>query len=118
LRNPNVLVADADGFRGLDFNKNKSVATVTEKGAYVLLKQVDLNSLKSLTVAGTDRTGCGAFEVRLDSADGNPVAKSVTSDNGARSLTARLAETTGKHDVFIVFNDAGSRITSITVADK
>lgn len=118
LRNPNILIADADEFQGLDFNGNKSVATVKEKGGYVLLKQIDLSGLKGLTISGTKRNGCGAFEVRLDKPDGSPVTKSVTSATGDNSLTAQLSETTGKHDVFIVFNEAGGKITSITAKNK
>ncbi len=118
LRNPNILIADADEFQGLDFNGNKSVATVKEKGSYVLLKQIDLSGLKGLTISGTKRNGCGAFEVRLDKVDGTPITKSVTAANDDNSQTAPLAEMTGKHDVFIVFNEAGGRITSITAKNK
>lgn len=118
LRNPNIPVAEADGFKGLDFNGSKSVATVKEKGGYILLKQIDLNGLKSLTVAGTGQKGCGAFEVRLGNADADAVARSAASDNSAKALTAQLAGTTGRHDVFIVFSEPDSRITSITVSNK
>ncbi len=118
LRNPNILIADADESQGIDFNGNRSVATVKEKGGYVLLKQIDLSGLKDLTISGTKRNGCGAFEVRLDKMDAAPVIKSVTSATEDNSLTAQLAGTAGKHDVFIVFNEAGGKITSITVKNK
>jgi cytochrome c len=118
LRNPNIPIADADETHNLDFSSNKAVATVKEKGAYVLLKQIDLSGVKSLTLTGTAKKQSGAFEVRLDNADGNSVSKSVTPDTAGNSSTIQLAETTGKHDVFIVFNEPGSKITAITVKNK
>jgi cytochrome c len=118
LRNPEIRIADADGLRGMELSGNKDVAAVKEKEAYVLLKQVDLSGLKGIMIAGAEERGCGAYEVRLDSAEGNLLGRSGATENGAKTLSAPLAEARGKHDLYIVFTEPGGRISSITVKDE
>lgn len=118
LRNPNILIADADASSGMEFHRNKSVAVIKEKGAYVLLKQIDLSGLKSLAIAGSEGKGSGGFQVRLDKTDGQLIGQSAISGNASHVDAAQLSEVSGKHDVYIVFNEEGGHITSLTVNDR
>lgn len=118
LRHPEIAIADADKLEGVTFNHDRNLATARQEGNYVLLKQIDLGGLKSLALNSPHERIDGAFEVRLDNVDGNVIGTSGSPDKEARRLTATLAETTGRHDVYIVFTRRGSRFASISVSDK
>lgn len=118
LRNPLISVASTDGANGIDFNKNKSVVTVKEKGGYLALKQIDLTGIKSLEVNGTNKKAAGALQVRLGAPDGNVIGEAASAGSEIKPLMLQLTPTVGKHDVYFVFNEPESQITSIRVRDK
>ena len=117
LRNPTFPVANADAFNGIDFNGNKSVATPKEKGSSIQLKNIDLTGIKKLELAGTDKKASGAFEVRLDAADGKVIGHSAASVDGQKT-SADLISSGGKHDVFIVFAEGAGKVTAINIKDR
>lgn len=118
LRNPTILVNNIDGFNHIEFYRNKSVAAVKSKGAYLLLKELDLTDIKSMEIAGTNRKGAGALQVRLDALDGTMLGQAVADTAETKPVVARLTPSSGKHDVYVVFDEPGAQITSIQVKDK
>lgn len=116
LRNPLIPVANADAFAAIEFNGNKSVATPKSKGAYIQLKNIDLNSLKAIELTGTDKKPSGAFEVRLDAADGRLIGQSSAAND--QKTQALLTATTGKHNLYIVFSATDGKVTAINVKDR
>lgn len=116
LRNPTVLVNNADGFKSIDFNGNRSVATVKEKGAYIQLKNIDLTNLKGISLKGTDQTASGAYELRLDTPEGKILGQSASGD--AQDTPAALSATTGKHNLYVVFTEPAGKVTAINVKDR
>ncbi|MES2457368.1 MAG: PQQ-dependent sugar dehydrogenase [Bacteroidota bacterium] len=116
LRNPEIPVANADVFKGIDFNGNKSVATAKEKGASIQLSNIDLTGLKALELVGTDQKASGAYEVRLDSIDGKVIGQSAAA-NG-KSTRANLTAATGKHNLVIVFTEGAGQVTAINVKNQ
>ncbi|WP_295119627.1 PQQ-dependent sugar dehydrogenase [uncultured Chitinophaga sp.] len=118
LRHPHVPVASADSTHGIQFNKDKSIASVKEGKAWILLKQADLKDIKSVTVTGSNSVGPGAFEVRVGAVDGKVIGHSEAQVTPSTPLTAPLDETAGKQDVYLVFDAVGARISGITVNNK
>lgn len=118
LRNPLIPVANADEFKGIDFNGNKSVATPKDKGSFIQLKNIDLTGIKGLELIGTEKKSSGNFEVRLDSADGKVIGQSSGASAEAQKIAANLASSTGKHDLFVVFTEGAGKVTAINVKDR
>lgn len=118
LRNPTVLVSHTDGSRGVDFNGDKTVATIKDKGAYLQLKNIDLTGLKGIDLKGTDKTGTGSFEIRLDHPNGKAIGQSAPPGVAGQTASAALTPVVGKHDVYIVFSQTGSKVTSLEVKNK
>ena len=86
--------------------------------AWVLLKNADLKGIKSVTVAGSNSTGPGTFEVRVGAADGKVIGHSTAAATSSEPLTAPLEEMAGRQDVYLVFDTVGARISGITVNNK
>ena len=118
LRNPTILVSDIDGFNEIEFYRNKSVAGVKNKGAYLLLNEFDLTDIKSLEIVGSSRKGAGALQVRLDALDGTMIGQAVADTADTKPVVAFLTPTSGKHDVYVVFDEPGAQITSIRVKNR
>jgi cytochrome c len=118
LRHPHVPVGSADSTYGIQFNKDKSIASVKDAKAWVLLKNADLKGIKSVTVAGSNSTGPGTFEVRVGAADGKVIGHSTAAATSSEPLTAPLEEMAGRQDVYLVFDTVGARISGITVNNK
>lgn len=117
LRNPSIPVGETNGSGGMEFNGNRSVARIKEKGAFLLLKDIDLNGLNGIELAGTDKSTAGPFEVRLDAVNGKLIGQKAT-ENSSIAALAGLEATAGRHDIYLVFNEAGGRITAINMKDK
>ncbi len=118
LRNPVITIGDIDDFKAMDFFRNKTVAAVKEKGAYLLLKSIDLTDVKRLEVTGTNRKAAGGYQVRLDAAGGRVIGQAVSPGAEIKPVASQLLPTTGKHDVYIVFDDVDAQITSIAVKNN
>jgi len=64
LRNPYLPVDESNGYKGFSFNNNRSVATSSEKGAYLLFRKIDLSGIKTIEIVG-DKAAPDQVEARL-----------------------------------------------------
>ncbi|WP_256005257.1 PQQ-dependent sugar dehydrogenase [Pedobacter deserti] len=113
LRHPLMQVQQADGFRGINFNDDKSVATVSEKGAYIHLKNIDLTDLNAIELTGTDDAAPAVFEVRTGSPEGTVISTAATADGKKRR--AVLSPQKGRSNVYIVFPEGSGKVSSLEV---
>lgn len=116
LRNPVLPVGNADAFKGIELNGNKSIANVKEKGASIQLSDIDLSGLRAVELVGADQRASGAYEVRLDSANGKVIGQSSTV-NGINTA-AKLIPGSGRHNLIIVFTEAMGTIATIKIKDR
>jgi cytochrome c len=105
LRNATVKTINADAYVG--FNRFGNRLTAGNHKSYVLLKGVDMNTIKSLTYDYSSLNKDGYIDVRLDSYAGPVVSRTPYTATGAWNKTNEVTGTfekpfTGKHDVYIV----------------
>lgn len=105
LRNATVKTINADAYVG--FNRFGNRLTVGNHKAYFLLKDIDMNTIKSLTYEYSSLDKDGNIDVRLDSYAGPVVSRIPFQKTGAWDKTNQVRGTfekpfTGKHDVYIV----------------
>jgi cytochrome c len=118
LRHPLIQVSDMAASGGIEFFRNKSVAGAKEKGAHLLLKNIDLTDIKTVEIIGTNRKSPGSLTIRLDAPDGMLIGKAVSTSSETKAVVTQLTPTNGKHDLYLVFEEAGGQITSILVKDR
>ncbi|TKC09589.1 PQQ-dependent sugar dehydrogenase [Pedobacter frigoris] len=108
LKDPYVLVSQLDGFNEVDFNKNKTAVISKVSGASILMKNVDLTDLKKMEFI-TDGKGIdGDVEVHIDSVDGRLIGKASASNS-----VVALVPITGKHSLWFVFLEKGTKLSAI-----
>ena len=105
LRNATVKTINADAYVG--FNRFGNRLTAGNHKSYVLLKGIDMNTIKSLTYEYSSQNKDGYIDVRLDSYAGPVVSRTPYTSTGAWNKTNEVTGTfekpfTGKHDVYIV----------------
>jgi cytochrome c len=105
LRNATVKTINADAYVG--FNRFGNRLTAGNHKSYVLLKGIDMNTIKSLTYDYSSLNKDGYIDVRLDSYAGPVVSRTPYTTTGAWNKTNEVTGTfekpfTGKHDVYIV----------------
>ncbi len=105
LRNATVKTINADAYVG--FNRFGNRLTAGNNKSYVLLKGIDMNTIKSLTYDYSSLNKDGYIDVRLDSYAGPVVSRTPYTTTGAWNKTSEVTGTfekpfTGKHDVYIV----------------
>ncbi len=105
LRNSLVRTIDADAYVGFPRWGNRLSAG--NHKAYVLLKDVDMTTIKSLTFDYSSKDKDGFIDVRLDSYAGPVVSRTpfkTTGDWKSNAQVTGLFETpiTGRHDVYVV----------------
>ena len=105
LRNANVKTLNADAYVGFPRWGNRLSAGSHK--AYVLLKGVDLTTIKSLTYDYSSVDKAGEIEVRLDSYAGPVVSRTPYKATGdwktANQVTGAFDKPfTGRHDVYVI----------------
>ncbi|MGY4383004.1 cytochrome c [Pedobacter sp. UYP24] len=116
LHNPTVLVNNTDRNSGIEFNGNRSIASSKNIGAYLVLSNVDLTGINSISFVPGDKTASGTLEVRTGSANGPLIGKANLADG--KNAVAELISSTGKKDVYIVFNSASMNLKELTMVNK
>lgn len=105
LRSANVKTINADAYVGFPrFGNNLSAGN---HKSYVLLKGIDMTTIKSLTYDYSSQDKDGEIEVRLDSYAGPVVSRVPYKATGAWNKTAQVTSTfatpfTGRHDVYVI----------------
>ncbi len=112
LRYPNVPVNDADGFKDIDLNKDKTIATAKNAGASIQMKNIDLTDIRGIEFI-TRETQNGSIEIHLD----NPTGKLIGKTEG-NSAIAKLEPTNGKYNLWFVFKDKGTKLSSIRMLNN
>ena len=105
LRNATVKTINADAYVGFPRFGNRLSAG--NHKSYVLLKDIDMATIKSLTYDYSSLNKDGDIEVRLDSYAGPVVSRAPYKATGAWDKTAQVTGMldkpfTGKHDVYVV----------------
>ncbi|GAB3800999.1 hypothetical protein GCM10028819_27400 [Spirosoma humi] len=105
LRNAKVKTLNADAYVG--FPRFGSRLNAGGHKAYVLLKGIDMTTIKSLTYDYSSLNKAGEIEVRLDSYAGPVVSRAPYKATGDWKTTSQVTGTldkpfTGKHDVYII----------------
>ena len=105
LRNSLVRTIDVDAYVGFPRWGNRLSAGGHK--AYILLKDVDMTTIKSLTIDYSSKDKDGFIDVRLDSYAGPVVSRTpfkATGDwkNNAQVTAVFEQASTGKHDVYVV----------------
>ncbi len=105
LRNANVKTLNADAYVGFPRWGNRLSAGSHK--AYILLKGIDLTTIKSLTYDYASVDKDGEIEVRLDSYAGPVVSRAPYKATGDWKTANQVTGTfdkpfTGKHDVYVV----------------
>ena len=100
LRHPYTTVNDCDSFSGFDFNEDKSIATVSVKGAYILFRKVDLTDIKKIEIIG-DHTAPDKVEIRVGSPDGKIIGQD-NQEQGNKNIV-KISSLRGKSDVYVLF---------------
>lgn len=126
LRPPWLLPSEAD-FRRSGTNvkipNNKGEVEILEgNGAYIAYRDIDLTDIRSLAWAGE---GNGILEIRIDAPDGRLIGRSdqpATRESGnnpkeEETVSFKIAETKGKHDLYLVVNGKGYRIRNAVIPE-
>ncbi len=105
LRPATVQTINADAYVG--FPRFGSRLTPAGHKAHILLKDIDLTTIQSLTFDYSSQNKAGEIEVRLDSYAGPIVSRTPYSVTGDWKKTGQVTGTfdkpiTGKHDVYII----------------
>jgi cytochrome c len=114
LRSGTMSVNSADELqiaRKLNYQGNWALENV-RNGATAMYKGIDLTGVKKATlmtysVDMTSNPG-GEIEVHIDKPDGKLLGKVTSGKQGLSMLPTALAPETGKHDLYIVFKNAGA----------
>lgn len=115
LRHPYILVNDCNSFSGFSFNEDKSLATVSSKGAYLLIRKIDLTDIKRIEIIG-DRTAPDQVEIRLSSPDGKVIGQ--TGHKQDNKNIVELSSVKGKFDVYILFAQTAASVSAINVMNR
>ncbi|AUD04292.1 ThuA domain-containing protein [Spirosoma pollinicola] len=105
LRNANVKTLNADAYVG--FPRFGSRLSAGSHKAYVLLKDIDMTTIKALTYDYSSLNKDGEIEVRLDSYAGPVVSSVPYKATGDWKTTNQVTGTfnkpfTGRHDVYVI----------------
>ncbi|MCX6218419.1 ThuA domain-containing protein [Spirosoma sp.] len=105
LRNATVKTLNADAYVG--FPRFGSRLSAGSNKAYVLLKDIDMTTIKSLTYDYSSLNKDGEIEVRLDSYAGPVVSRAPYKATGDWKTTNQVTGLlnkpfTGRHDVYVV----------------
>ncbi|MDH4297543.1 MAG: ThuA domain-containing protein [Cyclobacteriaceae bacterium] len=111
LRSASLLAAQADELhiaRKAIFRNNWTLDNV-RNGAYAVYKNLDLTGVRNVSVTTFIRdmyqNPGGDIEVRLDAPDGKLMATVKASRPGLSTLPSKMENTTGYHDLFVVFKN-------------
>lgn len=114
LRNPLVLAADADEFKGTAKANNQGSRLVkfTEESSYIKFKEIDLRDIEKLVLSIDPNKRTGWIEVRNGGVDGELIGKTSTLSNELRpknhqgkwfDVEVELEESKGYHDLYLLF---------------
>ena len=113
LNDPFIPISNADLFHDIDMNKSKSIAVSKNTGAYIQMKNIDLTGIKRMEFISEENGLNGDVEIRLDSASGKLIGKASLSNP-----TALLTPSIGKHSIWLVFLDKGTKLTALRMHNK
>ena len=116
LKNPTTLVDHADRSHELAFNNDRSMVTANKAGAYLLMSDIDLSTLKSIVFTPGDQSASGTIEVRIGAVDGKLIGMASLKE-GASNFT-NLVSTTGKQNLYLVFTEAGLKLKDFTFRNQ
>jgi cytochrome c len=119
LRNPLIAVADMDTVSNVGYRGGRSAAVIGKSGAFIGLKNIDLNGIKQVELIGTG-TQNPLTNVETELRAGSPDGKLVGSGKGG---TIPITGETGMQDIYFVFrradNDQGApQIRAIRFRDE
>ncbi|MFD2935804.1 ThuA domain-containing protein [Spirosoma flavum] len=105
LRNAKIKTLNADAYVG--FPRFGSRLSAGNHKAYVMLKDIDMTTIKSLTYDYSSVNKDGEIEVRLDSYAGPVVSRAPYKATGDWKTNNQVTGTfdkpfTGKHDVYVI----------------
>ncbi|WP_343524848.1 PQQ-dependent sugar dehydrogenase [Pedobacter sp.] len=115
LRSPYYPVNEWDNHKGLNFNKDKSVVTVSAKGAYLVFPKTDLTDLKAIEIIG-EKSAPGQVEVHLGSANGKLIGR--TGQAIGNKALADIENSKGVFDIYLVFLQAGVEVKAINMVPR
>ncbi|MFD2203014.1 PQQ-dependent sugar dehydrogenase [Shivajiella indica] len=114
LRNPLILAADADFFKGTAKanNQDSRIIKFTENSSYIGFKDIDLNYLEKITLSIDPNRRKGWFEIREGSIEGTVIGKTPIISNESRSSNSKerwfeysisLKKSDKVSDIYILF---------------
>lgn len=114
LRSSFLRPNEVDGLRiarKANWQGNHSLQNLLD-GAHGMYRNIDLTSVKKATIMAyidpKDNRG-GTVEIRVDKPDGPLLGKADIKTSGASQVTTGLVQTTGHHDLYIVFRNSTIR---------
>ncbi|TCC97161.1 PQQ-dependent sugar dehydrogenase [Pedobacter hiemivivus] len=116
LKNPTIPVNNADQSAELTFNDDRSIATSNKSGAYLLLRNIDLSSLKSLSINPGAERASGQIEIRTGAVDGKLIGTAALAEGNI--VTTTLIPTAGRQNLYLVFTQPGLKIKEFTFSNR
>jgi cytochrome c len=115
LRHPYMAVSDCSSFSGFSFNKDRSLATATDKNAYLHFAKIDLTGIKMVEIEG-DKVTSDQVEVRLGSPDGKVIGRASRNPNAKNII--EITTTKGRSDLYVVFLQVEANVRGINFMDR
>ncbi|MES2872352.1 MAG: PQQ-dependent sugar dehydrogenase [Bacteroidota bacterium] len=122
LRSPVLPVAEASQVKNVSFNGDKTVATVSDKPAFLKFSSVDLTSVSYIElIALRGRTPIpqsAKIEIRSGSPEGKVLGTFQVEGGEQQRIRAVLNEPVGSTDLYVIFADAPLRIRQVRFSDR
>jgi cytochrome c len=115
LRNPYLPVNESNGNKGFTFNNDRSVATVTDKGAYLLFRKIDLTDIKTIEVVG-DKNAPDQVEIHLGSPEGKLIGR-ITRKQDNNGIVD-ISNVNVLSDVYFVFLQTGVNVKGVYFTNR
>lgn len=113
LRNPYILVNEANHAEMFDFNKDRSVAITQRKGAYLRFNNFDLTDIKQIEIVG-DKVVLDQIEVRMDSPSGKQIG--LVDQNKGNSI--EISNVKRRCNLYIIFKQDRFSLSAIKLSKR
>ena len=122
LRSPVLSVAEASQVKNVSFNGDKTLASISDRDAFLKFSDVDLTSVSEIElIAVRGRTPVSPqakIEIRSGSPDGKLIGTFQIEGAEQQKIRAVLNGPIGSTDLYFLFTEAPLRIRQVRFSDK
>lgn len=109
LRPPEVAATAAQTIKGAT-RDNKEVVSFESNESWIMFGQVDLSGIASASLRFQAGANAGTLQMKTGSPEGEVIGEVTVDGNGGfKSKNMQLKQTSGIHDVFIVYRQTAAR---------